>query len=138
PCRLIFITLYNKNQAIVLTSSSTFRQSSSSIGEQVRQKERKEAFKLFNPERTSVLQSLGFGRRTDSVLGSRPTIQGSASPCRSMERSGNCDVTRVPNREDVLPFEDQVLLRGYQRSIMRFSLVDWSRMPPSFQKRTAD
>nr|DBA25293.1 TPA: hypothetical protein GDO54_012840 [Pyxicephalus adspersus] len=57
--------------------------------EQVRQKEREEAFKLFNPERTAVLQSLGFGRRTNSVPSSRPRIKGSASSCRWMERSGN-------------------------------------------------
>ncbi|XP_018424457.1 PREDICTED: leucine-rich repeat-containing protein 72 [Nanorana parkeri] len=109
--------------------------------EQVRQKEREEAFKLFNPERTAVLQSLGFGRRTDSALGGRPAMQGSASSCRSMERSGepgNCDVTCVSDREDVLPFEDQALLRGYRRSVTQFSLVDWSKMPASFQKRTAD
>ncbi|XP_077346820.1 leucine-rich repeat-containing protein 72 isoform X1 [Lithobates pipiens] len=106
--------------------------------EQVRQKEREEAFKLFNPERTAVLQSLGFGRRTNSVLGGRPPIQGSASSCRSMEHSGDCDITGASDRENILPFEDQVLLRGYQRSIMRFSFVDWSRVPPSFQKRTTD
>ncbi|XP_077346821.1 leucine-rich repeat-containing protein 72 isoform X2 [Lithobates pipiens] len=104
----------------------------------VRQKEREEAFKLFNPERTAVLQSLGFGRRTNSVLGGRPPIQGSASSCRSMEHSGDCDITGASDRENILPFEDQVLLRGYQRSIMRFSFVDWSRVPPSFQKRTTD
>ncbi|KAM5156851.1 leucine-rich repeat-containing protein 72 [Mantella aurantiaca] len=104
---------------------------------QVRRREREEAFELYNPERTAVLQSLGFGRRTRSIVARRSAIQGSASSCRSLERPDDCDMKSVSDREDVIPFEDQVLLRGYRRSVMRFSLVDWSRMSPSFRKRTA-
>ncbi|XP_068091210.1 leucine-rich repeat-containing protein 72 [Hyperolius riggenbachi] len=104
--------------------------------EPVSQKEREEAFKLFNPERTAVIQSLGFGRRTDSVIGARPAIRSPAS-CRLLQSSGKCDRTRNSDRPDTAPFEDRVLLRGYQRSIMHYSLVDWSKMARSQQRRLA-
>ncbi|XP_069815434.1 leucine-rich repeat-containing protein 72 isoform X2 [Dendropsophus ebraccatus] len=84
--------------------------------EHVTQKEREEAFLLYNPHRTAVIQSLGFGRRTDSVLGNRA-------------------ITSNSDRTDVVTLEDKVLLRGYQRSIMQLTLFDWNKIPVSKHKR---
>ncbi|XP_056374859.1 leucine-rich repeat-containing protein 72 isoform X2 [Hyla sarda] len=58
--------------------------------EHVTQKEKEEAFQLYNPHRTAVIQSLGFGRRTDSVLGSRPAAQSSTAHRSSKSRVWYC------------------------------------------------
>ncbi|XP_069815433.1 leucine-rich repeat-containing protein 72 isoform X1 [Dendropsophus ebraccatus] len=100
--------------------------------EHVTQKEREEAFLLYNPHRTAVIQSLGFGRRTDSVLGSRPAVQSSMGH-RSSKR--NRAITSNSDRTDVVTLEDKVLLRGYQRSIMQLTLFDWNKIPVSKHKR---
>ncbi|XP_066441306.1 leucine-rich repeat-containing protein 72 isoform X3 [Eleutherodactylus coqui] len=91
----------------------------------VTQKEREEAFQLFHPHRTAVIQSLGFGRRTDSVLSSRAAAQSSIGH-RSSKR--NRAITRNSNRNNTITFEDKVLLRGYQRSVMQFTLFDWNKI----------
>ncbi|KAG9470297.1 leucine-rich repeat-containing protein 72 isoform X2 [Eleutherodactylus coqui] len=93
--------------------------------ENVTQKEREEAFQLFHPHRTAVIQSLGFGRRTDSVLSSRAAAQSSIGH-RSSKR--NRAITRNSNRNNTITFEDKVLLRGYQRSVMQFTLFDWNKI----------
>ncbi|XP_077124175.1 leucine-rich repeat-containing protein 72 isoform X2 [Ranitomeya variabilis] len=158
--------------------------------EYVTQKEREEAFQLFNPQRTAVIQSLGFGRRTDSVIGSRAaagrgsTGRRSYSECPhgrhqghspsatrgpstpgtsgSMEersvahnaplgakvlfvpnsnlaptlstlyrRKGNRVLTSNTKSNDGFTLDDKVLLRGYHRSIMQFTLFDWNKIPVS-------
>ncbi|XP_075683895.1 leucine-rich repeat-containing protein 72 isoform X1 [Rhinoderma darwinii] len=105
--------------------------------EHVTQKEKEEAFKLYNPHRTAVIQSLGFGRRIDSVPGSRPAVQISAGH-RSSKSLRNCANTSNSNRKDLITLEDKVLLRGYQRSIMQFTLLDWNKIPVSRLKRTEE
>ncbi|XP_044150981.1 leucine-rich repeat-containing protein 72 [Bufo gargarizans] len=102
--------------------------------EHVTQKEREEAFQVFNPHRTSVIQSLGFGRRTDSVLGSR----GAQSSIGHRSPRRNRTITSKSNRNDALTLEDKVLLRGYQRSIMQFTLLDWNKVPEAKLKRSEE
>ncbi|XP_069585401.1 leucine-rich repeat-containing protein 72 isoform X1 [Ranitomeya imitator] len=96
--------------------------------EYVTQKEREEAFRLFNPHRTAVIQSLGFGRRTDSVIGSR-TAAGRGSTGRRSYR--NRVLTSNTKSNDGFTLDDKVLLRGYHRSIMQFTLFDWNKIPVS-------
>ncbi|KAM4705150.1 leucine-rich repeat-containing protein 72, partial [Rhinophrynus dorsalis] len=104
--------------------------------ERVTQKEREDAFKLFNPERTAVIQSLGFGRRTCSVLGTKkPSAQGSVG-YRSVRSSGNQVYNLNRRHMDVL--EDAFLLRAYHRSVMQYSLLDWSKMESPKQRRTEE
>lgn len=103
--------------------------------EHVARKEREEAFQLFNPHRTAVIQSLGFGRRTGSVLGSRPSVRGSTGH-RASKR--NCETTSSSDRSDGISLEDKVLLKGYQRSIMQFRIFDWKKIPVSKLKRSEE
>ncbi|KAM9308083.1 LOW QUALITY PROTEIN: leucine-rich repeat-containing protein 72 [Gastrophryne carolinensis] len=105
---------------------------------QVTQKEREEAFKLYNPERTAVMQSLGFGRRTDSISGGRAATAPCSAPGRSSQRPGDGSLMTNPDSRDCVPMDDKVLLRAYQRSIMQYTLVDWCGMPHSRQRRSRD
>ncbi|XP_075172999.1 leucine-rich repeat-containing protein 72 isoform X2 [Anomaloglossus baeobatrachus] len=98
----------------------------------VTQKEREEAFQLFNPHRTAVVQSLGFGRRTDSVLGRRATAARSSTGHGSYK---NRVFTSHTPRNDGISLDDNVDLRGYRRSIMQFTIFDWNKIPVSKLKR---
>ncbi|XP_075070184.1 leucine-rich repeat-containing protein 72 isoform X3 [Mixophyes fleayi] len=113
--------------------------------ESVAPKEKEDAFKLYNLERTAVIQSLGFGRRTDSILGTRPFVHSAAVGASSQaarESGSTClwrgdrDRTCNPKRKDLNAFEDKVLLRAYQRSIMHYTLLDWSKIPSLNHKGT--
>ncbi|XP_075070183.1 leucine-rich repeat-containing protein 72 isoform X2 [Mixophyes fleayi] len=103
--------------------------------ESVAPKEKEDAFKLYNLERTAVIQSLGFGRRTDSILGTRPFVH-SAAVGASSQAARDRDRTCNPKRKDLNAFEDKVLLRAYQRSIMHYTLLDWSKIPSLNHKGT--
>ncbi|XP_073438250.1 leucine-rich repeat-containing protein 72 isoform X3 [Dendrobates tinctorius] len=96
--------------------------------EYVTQKEREEAFQLFNPHRTAVIHSLGFGRRTDSVVGSRLAAGRGSTGHRSHRYRVLPSNT---NSNDGFTLDDKVLLRGYHRSIMQFTLFDWNKSPVS-------
>ncbi|XP_073533364.1 leucine-rich repeat-containing protein 72 isoform X2 [Phyllobates terribilis] len=96
--------------------------------EYVTQKEREEAFRLFNPQRTAVIQSLGFGRRTDSVISSRAAAARASTGPRSYR---NRVFTSNTHSNDGFTLDDKILLRGYQRSIMQFTLFDWNKIPVS-------
>ncbi|KAE8596389.1 hypothetical protein XENTR_v10016082 [Xenopus tropicalis] len=100
--------------------------------QKVVQKERDNAFKIFNPERTAVIQSLGFGRRTDSVLATKSTSKSSLR--KSVPSSGN-DGSVDRKNPDAL---EVLLLRTYQRSLMQYSLLDWTKIPSARQKRTGE
>ncbi|XP_041421856.1 leucine-rich repeat-containing protein 72 isoform X4 [Xenopus laevis] len=91
------------------------------------QKERDNAFKIFNPERTAVIQSLGFGRRTDSVLAMKSASKSSLR--KSAQSSGNQGsvYSKPPDALEAL------LLRTNQRSVVQFSLVDWTKIPSAKQ-----
>ncbi|KAM8967110.1 leucine-rich repeat-containing protein 72 [Pelodytes ibericus] len=105
--------------------------------ESVTHKEREDAFQLFNPERSAVMQSLGFGRRTDYVLPrKRPLVHGRLSRHAPMSLRSCC--TAKDNRQKVLGFEDAVSLKAYQRSIMELYLVNWNTIPSSKEKRIED
>ncbi|XP_063780484.1 leucine-rich repeat-containing protein 72 [Pseudophryne corroboree] len=105
--------------------------------EHVKHKEREDAFKLFNLERTAVMQSLGFGRRTHSVLSSRHSAQSSAAR-HSSQLSRDRAMTCKASSKDLHNLEDKVLLRSYQRSIMQFTLLDWRTVPPLKHQRSKD
>ncbi|XP_063306804.1 leucine-rich repeat-containing protein 72 [Pelobates fuscus] len=100
--------------------------------ENVTHKEREDAFKLFNPEQTAVIQSIGFGRRTDSVLPvRRPLVKSSSASCARMSL-GNNNNADYQNRHK--NGAQDVLQTARQRSVMQYSLLDWSTLPSSSQK----
>ncbi|XP_053568961.1 leucine-rich repeat-containing protein 72 [Bombina bombina] len=101
----------------------------------VKQREREDAFKLFNHERTAVMQSLGFGRRTDSVVASRRPCVPHSTENRSSISSRKHAAGHNIDRMHFFGVEDAVLLRNSQRSVMQFSVLDWNKIPSSQQKR---
>uniref|UniRef100_A0A8C5PP04 Leucine rich repeat containing 72 n=1 Tax=Leptobrachium leishanense TaxID=445787 RepID=A0A8C5PP04_9ANUR len=101
--------------------------------ESVAHKERETAFKLFNPERTAVMQSIGFGRRTDSVLSSRRPLAQSSAVNSAKTAQGN-NTAEDKNRE-INCVEAMVLRRAQHKTLMQFSILDWSAIPYARQKR---
>ncbi|XP_043921500.1 leucine-rich repeat-containing protein 72 [Protopterus annectens] len=103
--------------------------------QRVNLEERRAAFNVYNPERSHVLQSVAFGRRTHtSPVPSHLTTRRSLSVGRSKFPQGN-DLTYSSHGQ--IPFDDindAVFMRSVQRSVMQFSSVDWSKVPSSQQR----
>ncbi|NXD20048.1 LRC72 protein, partial [Spelaeornis formosus] len=91
----------------------------------VTQRERESALHLYNPKRAWVMQSIAFGKRVDTSLG---TTVGS-SRCTQ------------PARRPIMPSapfedpEDAVLVRALTRSLMEFSSVDWNKVATCQERR---
>ncbi|XP_030045819.1 leucine-rich repeat-containing protein 72 [Microcaecilia unicolor] len=105
----------------------------------VTEKEKETAFNIFSPERAHVLQSLAFGRRVDTVLVSGKRSKKKAPTLKSKTVSGSHEF--VNNLHSKTSFDnpgDAAFWRAMQRSVMQFSLVDWSKIPTSKQKRLED
>nr|XP_033786862.1 leucine-rich repeat-containing protein 72 isoform X3 [Geotrypetes seraphini] len=103
----------------------------------VTEKEKEAAFNIFSPDRAHILHSLAFGRRVDTVL--VPGKKKKAPTFKSKTFSGNH--TFVNNLHSRTVFDnpsDAAFWRAMQRSVMQFSLVDWSKIPTSKQKRLED
>ncbi|KAG7321719.1 hypothetical protein KOW79_014577 [Hemibagrus wyckioides] len=84
---------------------------------EVRQEERRRAFKLLSPERQIILDTLAFGRR---ALAERKTTEST----KTGQWSSKTKRKKCPFDE----IGDLCERRAMQRSIMQFSTVDWSSM----------
>ncbi|NWR67201.1 LRC72 protein, partial [Bucorvus abyssinicus] len=101
----------------------------------VTQRERKSALHLYNHEGSRVVQSIAFGRRVNTPLGTTVSSSRCTQPARRLtippvwKLSDNahllCSFCRVPFENP----EDAVFLRAMTRSIMEFSCVDWNKVP---------
>ncbi|XP_074051518.1 leucine-rich repeat-containing protein 72 [Macrotis lagotis] len=90
-------------------------------------KERRVAFHMFNHERSSVAQSLAFGRRADKALYLLPLKSGvtvSQEPVMSQRFNQNL----FHNKEDA------VFVRSLKRSVTKFSFVDWDTVPTRVER----
>ncbi|XP_053323397.1 leucine-rich repeat-containing protein 72 [Spea bombifrons] len=106
--------------------------------EKVTYKEGEAAFKVYNPERTAVIQSLGFGRRADLVLTpKRPLVANSIESSATLT-SGYHNVGNEHHRKNMGVPEKVIISRANQRSVMQFSYLDWNKVPPSRQKLFED
>ncbi|NXC21690.1 LRC72 protein, partial [Corythaeola cristata] len=95
----------------------------------ITQRERESALHLYNCERSCVLESIAFGKRVNTPLGSTVGSSRCTQPARRlMVPSGNghllCAFCRVPFENP----EDAILLRAMTRSLMEFSSVDWNKV----------
>ncbi|NXT50323.1 LRC72 protein, partial [Pluvianellus socialis] len=107
----------------------------------VTQKERESALDLYNHERCSVMQSIAFGKRVNTPLGTTVGSSRCTQPARRLmmpsvwKHSDNahslCSFCRVPFENP----EDAILLRAMTRSLMEFSSVDWNKIATCQERR---
>ncbi|NXG42057.1 LRC72 protein, partial [Psilopogon haemacephalus] len=91
----------------------------------VTQREREAAFHQYNFERSRILQSIAFGKRVRTPLG---TTAGS-SKWTQPARKGMMPSVPLENPEDA------VLARAMTRSLMEFSTVDWNSVATCQERR---
>ncbi|XP_074939059.1 leucine-rich repeat-containing protein 72 isoform X3 [Phalacrocorax aristotelis] len=97
----------------------------------VTQGERESAFHLYNCERSCVVQSIAFGKRVETTVGSSRCTQ----PARRLMMPSGYEFGNHTNK---VPFEnpqDAVLLRAMTRSLMEFSSVDWNKVATCQERR---
>ncbi|NXE33554.1 LRC72 protein, partial [Ptilorrhoa leucosticta] len=110
----------------------------------VTQRERESALHLCNPKRACVMQSIAFGRRVDTSLGTPVGSGRCTQPTRRpimpsvLKCFGNvqamgllCSFCRVPFEDP----EDAVLVRATTRSLTEFSSVDWKKVATCQERR---
>ncbi|NXY67435.1 LRC72 protein, partial [Glareola pratincola] len=101
----------------------------------VTQKERESALHLYNRERSCLVQSIAFGKRVSTPLGTTAGSSRCTQPARRlMIPSGIYNNVR----KSILPFEnseDAVLVRAMTRSLMEFSCVDWNKVATCQERR---
>ncbi|XP_054372198.1 leucine-rich repeat-containing protein 72 isoform X2 [Molothrus aeneus] len=101
----------------------------------VTQKERESALNLYNPKRAWVMQSVAFGKRADTSLG---TTVGSGRCTQPARRPIMASGQEFGNNTNRVPFEDPedaVLVRAMTRSLMEFSSVDWNKVATCQERR---
>ncbi|XP_068065877.1 leucine-rich repeat-containing protein 72 isoform X5 [Anomalospiza imberbis] len=101
----------------------------------VTQRERESALHLYNPKRAWVMQSIAFGKRVDTSLGTTVGSNRCTQPARRpIMPSGH----EFGNNTNKVPFEDPedvVLVRAMTRSLMEFSSVDWNKVATCHERR---
>ncbi|XP_053817386.1 leucine-rich repeat-containing protein 72 isoform X4 [Vidua chalybeata] len=101
----------------------------------VTQRERESALHLYNPKRAWVMQSIAFGKRVDTSLG---TTVGSSRCTQPARRRIMPSGHEFGNNTNKVPFEDPedaVLVRATTRSLMEFSSVDWNKLATCQERR---
>ncbi|KAM7071861.1 leucine-rich repeat-containing protein 72 isoform 3-T3 [Acridotheres tristis] len=101
----------------------------------VTQRERELALHLYNPKKTWVMQSIGFGRRVDTSL---ETMAGSSRCTQPARRPITTSGHEFGNNTNKVPFEDPedaVLVRAMTRSLMEFSSLDWNKVATCQERR---
>ncbi|KAM9302489.1 leucine-rich repeat-containing protein 72 [Morus bassanus] len=100
----------------------------------VTQGERESAFHLYNRERSCVVQSIAFGKRVNTPLGTTVGSGRCTQPARLMMPSG-CEFGNHTNKVPFENPEDAILLRAVTRSLMEFSSVDWNKVATCQERR---
>ncbi|NXI73483.1 LRC72 protein, partial [Anseranas semipalmata] len=101
----------------------------------VTQRERESAFHLHNHERFCVLESIAFGKRVNTPLGSAMGCNRGAQPARRPMIAPGCEFGNHTNKVLFENPEDAVLLRAMTRSIMEFTSVDWNKVSTCRERR---
>ncbi|NXB71973.1 LRC72 protein, partial [Donacobius atricapilla] len=110
----------------------------------VTQRERESALHLYEPRRAWVMQSIAFGKRVGTSLGTTVGSSRCTQPARRpimpsvLKWFGNVHVMDLPCSFCRVPFEDPedaVLVRATTRSLMEFSSVDWNKVATCQERR---
>ncbi|NXX45597.1 LRC72 protein, partial [Tricholaema leucomelas] len=91
----------------------------------VTQRERESAFHQYNCERSRIVQSIAFGKRINTPLGTTVASSKWTQPARKLM------MPSVPLEN----LEDAVLARAMKRSVMEFSTVDWNSVATCQERR---
>ncbi|NXL89410.1 LRC72 protein, partial [Alectura lathami] len=92
-------------------------------------RERESAFHTYSRDRSRVAESIAFGRRVDTLLGTDVGRSRGMRPARRLEVPPGCEFGNHTNKVPFENPEDAVLLRAMARSVMEFSSVDWNKVP---------
>ncbi|KFR06312.1 Leucine-rich repeat-containing protein 72, partial [Opisthocomus hoazin] len=101
----------------------------------VTQRERASALRLYNRKRSCVVQSIAFGKRVNTPLGTAAGSSRCTQPVRRLMMPSGCE---FGDRTIKVPYEnpeDAVFLRAMTRSLMEFSFVDWNKVPTCQERR---
>ncbi|NXG79968.1 LRC72 protein, partial [Baryphthengus martii] len=106
----------------------------------VTQRERDSARHLYNYERSCVVQSIAFGKRVSTPLGTTVEPSRYTQPARRLMIPSGIynNVRKITHFQVILPFEnpeDAVSLRAMTRSLMEFSSVDWNKVATCQERR---
>ncbi|NWZ24981.1 LRC72 protein, partial [Asarcornis scutulata] len=102
----------------------------------VTQRERESAFHLYSCELSCVMESIAFGKRVNTPLGTAIGGSRGAQPARRLMMAPDnlhliCSFCRVPFENP----EDAVLLRAMTRSVTVFSSLDWNKVSTCRERR---
>ncbi|KAM6103065.1 leucine-rich repeat-containing protein 72 isoform 8-T8 [Theristicus caerulescens] len=92
------------------------------------QRERESALHLYNRERSCVMQSIAFGKRVNTPLGTTVGSSRCTQPARRLMMPSGCEFGNHTNRVPFENPEDAILLRAMTRSLTEFSSVDWNKV----------
>ncbi|NXA66933.1 LRC72 protein, partial [Mohoua ochrocephala] len=104
----------------------------------VTQRERESALHLYDPKRAWVMQSIAFGKRADTSLGTAVGSSRCTQPARRPIMPSVVQVLDLLCSFCRVPFEDPkdaVLVRATRRSLMEFSSVDWNKVATCQERR---
>ncbi|NWZ03432.1 LRC72 protein, partial [Loxia curvirostra] len=103
----------------------------------VTQRERESALHLYNPKRAWMMQSIAFGKRADTSLGTTVGSGKCTQPARRPIMPSGIYILKG-RHTFLVPFEDPedaVLVRAMTRSLMEFSSVDWNKVATCQERR---
>ncbi|XP_015472771.1 leucine-rich repeat-containing protein 72 isoform X2 [Parus major] len=101
----------------------------------VTQRERESALHLYNPKRAWVMQSIAFGKRADTSLGTTVGSSRCTQPARRLIIPSGHEFGNSTNKVPFEDPEDAVLVRATTRSLMEFSSVDWNKVATCQERR---
>nr|XP_047924361.1 leucine-rich repeat-containing protein 72 isoform X4 [Anser cygnoides] len=101
----------------------------------VTQRERESAFHLYSHERSCVMESIAFGKRVNTPLGTAMGCSRGAQPARRWMMAPDHEFGNHTNKVPFENPEDAVLLRAMTRSVMEFSSLDWNKVPTCRERR---
>ncbi|NXK47696.1 LRC72 protein, partial [Chauna torquata] len=97
----------------------------------VTQRERESAFHLYNPERSCVVESIAFGKKVNTPLGTATGCSRGTQPARRLMMAPGIYNNKIPFENP----EHAVLLRAMTRSVMEFSSIDWNKVSTCQERR---
>ncbi|XP_074756464.1 leucine-rich repeat-containing protein 72 isoform X4 [Athene noctua] len=101
----------------------------------VTQRERESALHLYNHQRSCVVQSVAFGKRVNTHLGTAVGSNRCTQPARRLMMPSGCEFGNHTNKVPFENPEDAILLRAMTRSLMEFSCVDWNKVATCQERR---
>ncbi|XP_064023005.1 leucine-rich repeat-containing protein 72 isoform X4 [Pogoniulus pusillus] len=101
----------------------------------VTQRERESAFHEYNFERSRIVQSIAFGKRIKTPLGTTVGYSKRTQPARKLMMPSGSKSGNQTNKVPLENLEDAVLARAMKRSLMEFSTVDWNSVATCQERR---